>query len=417
MSLLSCYGGNGLLIPDDGDKAVVREGGSTSISLRSEYAVFGNECLGRHDAVIRGMRFAFEDFQSMLDYASLGHPAFGSIVDPDPNILEAIEEHRPSHAPSVRQHDRPWVFYFTGKYEILPTVHTALGSITALRSLHVTMSGGTNATDAPYLDIAFDDEPVTLDGAVVTMNTIRQFFAWIVGYAPKWKGVRVFKGKRLNHEYHRVTDNGNPDPGFDLFTSDFGGTTSHRATPSGGHTLISPSRQPGHFMDVMQTWLARNVERAHANRTFFASTRGMFTTVIEDRMCAAANAFDQLPVADRPSKRARMLDIARHRYQRVIRRHVELPRMEDVIESAVSCRNHITHERATGNTHGVDYSDLGAVTFLTDALRFVYGASELLECGWDMEQWLQLLFKRDHPFGRFIESYGEALSGVMPPGR
>ena len=414
VSLLSCYNGNGLLVSDEGKRPVVSEGGLTSISIRSEYAVFGNECLDRHDPVIRGMRFAFEDFHTMLDHASLAPAAFGSIVDPDPNIIKTIEEHGPSHAPSMRDHDNPLIFYFTGKYEILPTVNTVLGSISALRDLHVTMSAGTNANDAPYVNIDFDDEPVTLDGAVAKMNTMRQFFAWIVGYAPKWKDVRVFKGRRLNDAYHRVNDNGNPDSGFNVFTSDFGGTTSQQATPSGGHTLISPSRQPGHFMDVMKTWLERNNERAHANRTFFASARGMFTTVIEDRMCAAANIFDQLPVADRPHKKAKMLDVARFRYQKVIRRHLDLPRMADVVESAVSCRNHITHGMATGNTHGVDYSDLRAVTFLTDALRFAYGVSELLECGWDMKQWQQLPLKWHHPFGRFIESYDETLGAVMP---
>ena len=89
--------------------------------------------------------------------------------------------------------------------------------------------------------------------------------------------------------------------------------------------------------------------------------------------------------------------------------------MEDVIESAVSCRQHITHgSTKSKTTHGVNYSDLGAVGFLTDALRFVYGVAELLDCGWDMAHWLQRPFKRDHPFGRFLESYDEALSAVMP---
>lgn len=414
VSLLSCYGGGGLLVPGDVQQPVVMDGGSTSVSIRSEYAVFGNEYLSHDDPVIRGMRFAFDDFDTMLDHPSLGHHAFGSIVDPDSRIIEAIDRHKPNYAPSVGDHDRPWVFYFTGKYEVLPIAHTVLGSISALRNLHVTMSGGTNASDAPYMNIDFDDEPATLADAVTKMNTIRQFFAWIVGYAPRWKDVLVFKGKKRPQEHHRVNDNGNPDPGFHVFTSYFGGTTSQRATSSGGHTLISPFRQADHFMEVMKSWLARNGDRAHANRTFFASTRGMFTTVLEDRMCAAANLFDQVPVADRPSRKARMLDVARHRYQKVIRPHLNLPYMEDVIESAVNCRHHITHGRAKGETHGVDYSNWEAVEFLTEALRFVYGVSELLACGWDMTHWQQLLFKQQHPFGRFIESYDEALAAVMP---
>ena len=109
-----------------------------------------------------------------------------------------------------------------------------------------------------------------------------------------------------------------------------------------------------------------------------------------------------------------MLDVARHRYRKVIRPHLNLPHMEDVIESGVNCRHHITHGRAKGETHGVDYSNWEAVEFLTEALRFVYGVSELLDCGWDIAHWQQLLFKREHPFGFFMESYDEALSAVMP---
>jgi len=423
VSLLSCYGGAGVprAVGDDREPWVSNSGGSTSVNLKSEYAVFGNEYLTRRDSVIRGMRFAFDDFHIMLDDPESRY-AFGSIVDPDPRIIEAIEEHKPSYAPSLDEADTSWVFYFNGKYDVLPVARTALGSIGALRDLHVTMSGGTIASDAPYMNLDFDDKPVTLDGAVERMNTVRQFVAWIIGYAPKWKDVRVFKGKKPSGKHHRIDDDGNPDRGFNVFTSHFGGTAADatRVVTGGGHTLISPSQQPDHFMEVMKNWLTRNSDRARPNRTFFASTRGMFTTVVEDRMCAAANVFDQLPVSDRPkkSKRAKMLNVAHHRYRKVIRPQLgsdfELPRMEDVIESAVSCRKHITHGSTKGKTHGVDYSDLGAVGFLTDALRFVYGVAELLECGWDMAHWLQLLFKRDHPFGRFLESYNEAVSAVMP---
>ena len=402
------------MVPAEVQQPTVVDGGSTSVSIRSEYAVFGNEYLKRNDPVIRGIRFAFHDFHAMLGLASVGYHAFGSIVDPDPRILEAIDRHKPTHAPAVSEHDSPWLFYFTGEHDILPPAQTVLGAITVLRDLHVTMSSGTNASDIPYVNIDFDDDPVTIDGAVAKMNTVRQFFAWIVGYAPTWNDVQVFKGKKIPQEYHRVNDNGNPDPGFDVFTSYFGGTTSQRTTPSGGHTLISPLGQSDHFMDVMTNWLARNRDRARANRTFFASTRGMFTTVLEDRICASANVFDQLPVSDRRNKRAKMLDVARRRYQKVIRPHVKLTDMEKVIESAVNCRHYITHGSTKGKTHGVDYSDWGAVEFLTEALRFVYGAYELLDCGWDMQHWLQRLFKRDHPFGRFTQLYEDRLSSVMP---
>lgn len=403
VSLLSCFGGGGLFVHDDGQQPVVRDGGSTSANLRSEYAVFGREYLKRDDAVIRSMRFVFDDFHAMLDDPH-SRDAFGRILDPDPRLIEAIEEYKGSGNPNLGEHGKPWVFYCNGKDEVLPTVQTVLGSVSAQRIFHVTMSGGTNMSDVRYMQIEFGDEPVTLEHAIQKMNDIRQFFAWMVGYAPKWKNVLVFKDEN--------------DTGFDVFTSNFGGTTSELGTLAGvhtGQTLISPFWQPDHFLKVMRNWLARNSTRARPNRMFFASMRGMFTTVMEDTMCAAANMFDQLPAADRPrrSKKAKMLDVARYRYKKVIRprlgRYVELPRMEQVVESAINCRHHITHGGAKGKTHGVDYSDPKAVMFLSDALRFVYGVSELLDCEWDMERWLPLLFKHNHPFGRFIESYEDCL--------
>ena len=403
VSLLSCYGGQGLLVGDDGRQPVVRHGGSTSANLKSEYAVFGKEHLKRDDAVIRRMHFVFDDFHAMLDDPH-SRDAFGHISDPDSRLIEAIEDYKGPGNPSIGQHANPWVFYCNGKYEVLPTVQTVLGSVSAERIYHVTMSGGTNASDVRYMKVAFGDEPATLAHAIEKMDAIRQFFAWIVGYAPRWRNVMVFKDRS--------------DAGFDVFTSNFGGTTSElrpMANVHTGQTLISPSWQPDHFMKVMKNWLMRNDERARSNRMFFASMRGMFTTVMDDTMCAAANVFDQLPVADRPGRKAntRMLDIARHRYQKTIRprlrRKIDLPRMEDVIEAAISCRHHITHGSSKGNAHGVKFSDPAAVAFLSDALRFVYGLSELLDCGWDIESWLPLLFKHNHPFGRFIESYDERL--------
>lgn len=417
VSLLSCFGGSfgPLASPDGAHQKPVWSGASSFCDLRSKYAVFGNEYLRRKDPVIVGIRFAFEDFHSLLD--NLSRDSFGCIIDPDPRILEAIERYKPHGAPGgLSEYDKPWILYFNGKYEVLPTEQTVLGSISVLRTLYVTMSGGANASDAPYIKIAFDDQPVALDGAVEAMGAVRQFFSWMSGYAPKWTGVRVLAGRKPPKEGHRlVIDEGKAVEELDVFTSYYGGITD--GARRSGKMLISPLRQPDHFMEVMKNWLERNVERTRPNRTFFASTQGMFTTVLEDRMCAAANVFEQLPVSDRPSRRARMVDVARHRYQRVIRPRLALPRMEQVIESAVGCRQHITHGGTTSRTtHGVDYTDLRAIDFLTEALRFVYGVSELLDCGWDIEHWLQRPLKRDHPFGLFLESYDEVLSAVMPQG-
>ena len=407
VSLLSCYGGSGIFVHDDGQQPAILDGGSTSANIRSEYAVFGREHLKRDDAEIRSMRFVFDGFHEMLDNPH-SRDAFGHIFEPDERLIDAIEKHKGSGNPSAGGYGRPWVFYCNRKVEVLPTVQTVLGAVSAQRMFHVTTSEGTKASDVRYMTVEFGDEPVTLEQAIQKMNIIRQFFAWTVGYAPKWKNVLVFKDENST--------------GFDVFTSSFGGTTSDLGTAGipTGQTLISPFFRPNHFMEVLKSWLARNSDRGRPNRMFFASMRGMFTTVMDDTMCAAANVFDQLPATDRPgrSMNAHQLDVARHRYKKTIRprlrSHFELPRMEQVIESAINCRHHITHGFAKGNTHGADYSNPDVVMFLSAALRFVYGASELLDCAWDMDHWLSLRFKREHPFGLFLHSYDRRLHASLP---
>ena len=89
--------------------------------------------------------------------------------------------------------------------------------------------------------------------------------------------------------------------------------------------------------------------------------------------------------------------------------------MKQVIRSAINCRVYLTHGRIdpSRKTYDVDYSNYRSVIFLTEALRLVYGASELIECGWDMTAWKDLPLTYEHPFGAFIETYDEELSAAM----
>ncbi len=391
VSLISCHRGSARF-----------DSTTMSCTVRSHYAVFGNDYLRRHDPVIREVQFGFEDLHTVFDHHGRGD-AFGVIVDPDDRIVEAIDKYKPDYVPSIGEYKHPWVSYFSGKYDLLPATRTVLGLVSAQRYLSSSTSSGISISAIPYITIDFGDEPVTFDDAVDKMKTVRRFFAWIIGYAPKFANVRIFTGDKPRE--------GEYDPGFDVFMSISSGTTGREKL--GGSILVSAS-QPKYFMGVMENWLKRNSERLQANLTFFSLMRGMFTTVIENKMCAAANVFDQLPVCDKPG-RAQMLDVALHRYQKVIRPHLKLPRMKEVIRSGINCRVYFTHGGLDPNrkTYDVDYSNYRSVVFLTEALRFVYGASELIECGWDMTAWKDLPLTHEHLFGAFIKAYEGELAAAM----
>ncbi len=53
-----------------------------------------------------------------------------------------------------------------------------------------------------------------------------------------------------------------------------------------------------------------------------------------------------------------------------------------VVDEAVDCRNHYVH----GNPPSYDYASnfLETAAFFTDTLEFVFGASDLMQSGWDI---------------------------------
>jgi hypothetical protein len=61
------------------------------------------------------------------------------------------------------------------------------------------------------------------------------------------------------------------------------------------------------------------------------------------------------------------------------------PELAFVTEKAVNCRNHFVH----GSSGDFDYaSDYPITWFFVDTLQFVFGASDLVEAGWDIAAWI-----------------------------
>jgi len=43
--------------------------------------------------------------------------------------------------------------------------------------------------------------------------------------------------------------------------------------------------------------------------------------------------------------------------------------------------------------------------FFTEALEFVFAASDLIECGWDVKKWVSQASTASHPFANFRVDY------------
>ena len=400
VSLISCYRGrfrfsHGI------------RGSAISSTIHSSYAVFGSSHLNRDDPVIRNVTFGFDDLHTYFHGTRPSHTSI-TLRDVHPSIVDAIDKHKPDYMKtSPTQYDHPHVLCFDGRHDLLPTIQTSIGRVSLRCLIHGRKSAGVGFNDELYISIDTSMDPVKMDDAIMNAHKVRNFFSWMIGYAPTYKRMMIFKGDNPFGD-----QKGAYDPGLDVFLSHRGGITVDNSK-LGGSILINPGHQPDQFTEVMKNWLDRYSDRRLANITYHSIMQGMFVTVMESKMCSAANLFDQLPASDKKGK-SKMLDIALNRYRKKIRPNLDLPRMDKVIESAVNCRHYLTHGETNRERHGVDYNSHQAVVFLTNALRFVYGASELIECGWDMKYWLGLSFKHEHALGRFIETYGKELAATMP---
>lgn len=52
------------------------------------------------------------------------------------------------------------------------------------------------------------------------------------------------------------------------------------------------------------------------------------------------------------------------------------------------------------------------VIFFTETLEFVFAASDLVEFGWDIEEWWMHSSSLSQPFARYRDSYSAALTNL-----
>lgn len=287
VSLLNCVGGGILGMSSHGDLAVYHG----DVSFR--YALFGKRHIDIDQECIRGIQFTLEGVESSL-FANDKFERFGLLHDPDEAVVDAIERTRPEYLKGEFVRGGAMVSYFTGNWDFLPRFETVLGTVHVGRSMQVDPFGR-GMQDAPYIAVEFDDDPTSLEGAWEKMRDIRQFFAWLMGYVPRWKDVVVLTSRKDEGGFPADSDGS-----LEVF-----GPEEWAEVPEGTRacgTLIDASRYPDHFMDVMEKWVRRNCDarRKSANARFFGSMRGGSDRFIEDSIVSAANTFDLLPDEDKP---------------------------------------------------------------------------------------------------------------------
>ena len=395
-------------------------------SVFPHFVVFGEEHITSADQKITELSFHVDDAANLF----YDFDAFGKVIDARSH-MERIVEAKKENGRDIAIGEHPMIFYFTGKYEIFKA-ETALGTISATHRPSYTFPGpeGIKVDNKIHLNMAFKDG-VSVKEAVIRVNTLLRFLEIMAG--------RPQTVLRLVFVVAGPEDKPNILDVYWSMSPSRDGDTADRI-PHPADLPIQAARTPEYFTSVLTAWVERDHDWRSA-RIRFSSAFSLQNQFTIDRLVGAANMFDILPASAVPAdvaltpemedakntsharfkklppgpERESILNALGRLGKAVLKHKVRsrnklildripalFAELNLVTDEAVDCRNYFVH----GSKPKMEYSDeFDQVIFFTEALEFVFAASDLIECGCDIEAWSKRSSSGSHPFDRFRDNY------------
>jgi hypothetical protein len=395
-------------------------------SIFPHFVIFGDEHVTPTDKKITTVSFHVEDAATLF----YDFDAFGKVIDASPYMADIVEARR-KYGREVTVGEHPMLFYFTGKCEIFKA-ETVFGTVTAQHRPSCAMPGprGITVDNKIHVNIAFKQGMVVKE-TMSTVHILLGFLAVIAG-RPQTVLSLAFGIQGPDDKMNRL----------DVYWSMSRPRDDHDngQGPHPGDLPIQAARTPEYFADVLTSWLGRDHEWRSA-RARFSTAFGLQHTFTIDRLVGAANMFDILPASAVPvdapmtkeledaktqsralfkalpssPERDSVLNalgrVGKATLKHKVRARVKLileripsrfAELELVLAEAIDCRNYFVH----GSKAKLDYvAQFDQVIFFTEALEFTFAASDLVECGWNIEEWAKQSSTLSHPFDRFRFDY------------
>lgn len=369
------------------------------------FAALGRRLVRRDEPLASAAEFSFAGFQE--SYPAGG--GFGAVISPDPKLKAQVER----GVSAERGYEftlgaNPVVGFYDGTNCDLTVPGTVLGDIEINARSVMIPTGEPLIKRGPSIRLKFD-EPVSLDTAYRRLSSVRDFVGLVIGYVSRLSEFKV----------ESLAENGYPSNFVVLVPKDRPDQGRARQA-SIGMSLLNHSTRKHEFREVARNWLARTQDKDRLDSNLRFLRHFGKNTYNEDRLIGAVNMFDLLPPSEKKYSNGKAIkDVAKviKRKATLIQEEAlgpdRLPRLDHVIECAVSGRNHYIH----GTSAKVDLRLGRNLTFLTRAMEFVHGARELLACGWDLKGWLNEDQGGAHPFGAFLRDYNDALARLEAASR
>lgn len=411
------------------------EGSYSHAKIFPHFVTVGSSHLDPEQASIKSVYFSVDDISSIF----YDFDAFGFVSGKKEliqNILETKNTNR-----KIKIGDSPIIAYFTGQEEII-SVDTNIGVVTISHLPSPSMEGskGINIQNRMMVKL-MAKSPMKLVDCIKNIQTLLRFLSILAGRKQSLQSIYLYLLSEGNKLQMPLELNWSFIPKRD------DGKDSEMYKPETRDLPLDAFRRPDEFSKVLKHWIARDETWMRARfRYDDCLAKGNFYDA--DRLIAAANMFDILPTEAVPctsdlsfellDAKEKCLEIFRKQTRGIERDSVisALKRMSKpsltkkviyranivenrlgskfsdlslVMKTAVRCRNYYVHGvQDDFNFEAIDH----LTSFLTEALEFVFVASDLIEAGWDVGRWSTGYQGYGHCFKRFKFDYEANLSDL-----
>lgn len=405
--------------------------------LFPHFVAIGDQHLQPEECCIEAIYFTVDDIESIF----YDFDAFGHVIDSKPLIEAVAAANRLEREIPIGE--LPQIAYFTGRREVI-AVQTVLGTF---RVHHVpirNMGGPAGVFIKNQMTITLEpDVPIDFDDCIERLLVFLRFLSALAGRRQAPRAIHLALsgqadgGMRPLHLHWSYRPRGSKVKG---------GDSNDKTHP--GDIPLDAIQHPAEFTAVLQHWVARDPSWRSA-RVRYTGCMQKSNTYDVDRLVAAANMFDllpedavslsstlspelekakkdcltifkgQAPSIERDSvilalKRMNQPSLTKKVLHRVSIVDGKLghrfPKLALVAKTAVKVRNHFVH----GGSDSFDFEAVKHLTsFFTDALEFIFYASDLIEAGWDANAWCQGYHGWGHSFSRFKWHYSQSLQDLQ----
>ncbi|NJC02599.1 hypothetical protein GGR63_002546 [Xanthomonas sp. 3272] len=396
------------------------------------YVLVGEKHIDPAAPIVRKISFAVDDLSTIFyDFDAFGtmHNASGLIG----KVLEPVMKRKAAEIGKWAH-----IGYFTGKLKVAE-VETVIGTITVSHRPSFDMGGpeGVHINNTMYVVIDFID-PLAFECALDRVLSVSRFLSVVAGRVQGIDDIEIQIEEDVRRKSYKPT----------RVHWSLGPKSANRTNPnhkpSPGDVPFHPLSRIEELGHVLANWIKHEPSRYIARNRYIACLKKS-NRYGPDRIVAAANMFDVMPLDATPGKAALPDDLLKAQIEIIkilesversdeqnaavaaikrlgyptLRRKVlhrarfvseqmgaSFPNLDEVLKLAIKCRNYFVH----GATSGFKFDKIEPyISFLTDSLEFTFAASELIEAGWDAAVWDQEFHGLGHSFARFKAGYREGL--------